>query len=277
MASAIAAGTGGFLIRGGTGSDNAGFAVSEIGDLNADGLADVLVVAQYADPVVGGTTLTNAGRAYIVYGKTGTSVVNLSNLAASEGLVINGFTSNDALNSGSAAGDVNGDGLPDFILGSALADPSSRADAGRAYVVFGSTSSAAINLSAVNAGTGGFVVHGACASDRLGASVSQAGDVNGDGLADLVIGAPGASLPTGVGTGAGRVYVVFGRTASTALEASAIAGGTGGFVINAESNSASSSMGISVSNAGDVNGDGLADLLIGASLSDTAGADAGNA
>ncbi|NBS64960.1 MAG: hypothetical protein EBT33_11525 [Betaproteobacteria bacterium] len=276
-ASAIGAGSGGFLIRGGTTSDNAGYAVSEIGDLNGDGLGDVLVIAQNADPVLGTTTLTNAGRAYIVFGKTGTAVVNLSNLATSDGVVINGFTSNDQLMAGSAAGDVNGDGLPDFILGSSLADPGARADAGRAYVVFGSISRTAINLSAVNGGAGGFVVNGACAGDKLGASVSQAGDVNGDGLADLVIGATGASLPTGVGTGAGRVYVVFGRTAGTAIEASSIAGATGGFVINAESSSASSALGNSVSNAGDVNGDGLADLLIGASLSDTAGADAGNA
>jgi hypothetical protein len=130
----------------------------------------------------------------------------------------------------------------------------------------------AIDLSAVAAGTGGFVINGQCTNDFSGGSVSSAGDVNGDGLADLIVGAR-SSDPV-AGSAAGRSYVVFGKTGTTAIDLSAVAAGTGGFVINGQC--ASDQSGVSVSSAGDVNGDGLADLIVGANSSvPAAGSDAG--
>ena len=131
---------------------------------------------------------------------------------------------------------------------------------------------AGIDLSDIAAGTGGFVINGQCADDYSGESVASAGDVNGDGLADLIVGVRNSD--PAAGNAAGRSYVVFGQIGTGAIDLSAIAAGTGGFVINGEG--ANDQSGESVAGAGDVNGDGLADLIVGAWRSDPAsGSDAG--
>ncbi|MDH4398175.1 Ig-like domain-containing protein, partial [Sphingorhabdus sp.] len=118
-----------------------------------------------------------------------------------------------------------------------------------------------VELSAFASGTGnlGFVINGASAYDYSGFSVSSAGDVNGDGLDDLIVGASQSGDQD-----AGASYVVFGKTTGTSVNLSDIASGTGnlGFVINGAS--AGDRSGGSVSSAGDVNGDGLDDLIVGA-------------
>jgi hypothetical protein len=155
----------------------------------------------------------------------------------------------------SAAGDVNGDGLADLIVGAFRANEDDYFG-GRSYVVFGKTTGTGIDLTAVAGGAGGFVINGDSSSWSSGSSVSAAGDVNGDGLADLIVGAYEAN------NDGGRSYVVFGKTTGMGIDLSAVAGGVGGFVINGDSSSTHS--GWSLSTAGDVNGDGLADLIVGA-------------
>ncbi len=102
---------------------------------------------------------------------------------------------------------ANGDGLADLIVGAHYADPGGDSYAGESYVVFGKADGTAVELSTVASGTGGFVINGIDPSDFSGLSVSAAGDVNGDGLADLIVGAHCAD-PDG-DSAAGESYVVF--------------------------------------------------------------------
>ncbi|MEY4563329.1 MAG: hypothetical protein RLZZ618_2606, partial [Pseudomonadota bacterium] len=268
--SAVAAGTGGFVINGQVAGDFSGYSVASAGDVNGDGLADLIVGAYQSDPAAG----SNAGRSFVVFGKSTGTAINLTAVGlGTGGFIINGQCASD--NSGysvSSAGDVNGDGLADLIVGAYQSDPTAGSNAGRSYVVFGQSTGAAIDLTAVAGGTGGFVINGQCASDSSGVSVSSVGDVNGDGLADLIVGAH-QSDPA-AGSNAGRSYVVFGKSTGAATDLSAVANGTGGFVINGQC--AGDLSGWSVSGAGDVNGDGLADLIVGAYQSDpAAGSNAG--
>lgn len=255
--SAVAAGTGGFVINGAATSDQSGYSVSNLGDMNGDGLADLLVGARYGSS-------TNVGYAYVVYGKTNTTAIDLTAVAAGTGgFVIKGTSANDyAGTSVSSAGDVNGDGIVDLIVGAPYAQVSaSFPDAGRTYVVFGKANNTAVDLSTVASGTGGFVINGVATSDYTGTSVSSAGDVNGDGLADVIVG--------GYGSGAaGLAYVVFGKTTTAAVTLPSATATTfaGGFAIKGVSSN--DDAGYAVSNAGDVNGDGLADLLVGARNAD---------
>lgn len=263
----LAAGTGGFVINGEAAADRAGFSVSEAGDVNGDGLGDLIVGAFYADPHG-----SDSGRSYVIFGKTTTTPVDLSEVAAGTGgFVISGEAAGDGSGgSVSSAGDVNGDGLADLIIGAASADPHGLSYAGRSYVVFGKADTTPVELSAISIGTGGFVINGGHSYDYAGKSVSYAGDVNGDGFADVIIGA--FKFFHG-GSYVGRSYVVFGKSDTTTVELSDVAAGSGGFAMTGESPGDYS--GLSVSSAGDVNGDGLPDLLVGAPFAAAHGVSSG--
>jgi FG-GAP repeat len=264
-------GTNGFVINGVDAGDNSGFSVSAAGDVNGDGVDDLVIGADGADP----SGNNYAGESYVVFGGVGVGAsgsISLSDLDGSNGFVLNGIDSFD--NSGysvSSAGDVNGDGVDDLIIGAYRADPNGNGDAGESYVVFGGVnvgSSGSINLSTLN-GTNGFILNGVDTYDSSGRSVSSAGDINGDGIDDLIIGAYGAESN---GNGfAGESYVVFGgaTVGSTGTVELSSLNGTNGFILNGID--AYDLSGISVSSAGDVNGDGVDDLIIGARYADPNG------
>ena len=176
----------GIRLTGISDSDQAGRSVSDAGDVNGDGIADLLIGAPYGD---GGGS--NSGESYVIFGNTAitkstTATLRLGDLDGNLGFTITGLTAGDRLGYAVAiVGDINGDGFADLLVGADSGDPPGGGNAGESYVVFGSATVGAsgsvdLSSSALN-GANGFVLNGIDASDYSGARLAPAGDVNGDG------------------------------------------------------------------------------------------------
>ncbi len=225
-------------------SDFFGTSVASAGDVNGDGYDDVIVGAYGND---GAGSL--AGEAYVYYGSS-------SGLCATPDWSDQGESAGDSFGySVAAAGDVNGDGYDDVIVG-AYDNDDGGADAGEAYVYFGSSS----GLSA----TPDWSDQGEAADDQFGECVATAGDVNGDGYDDVIIGAYGND---GGGGTAGEAYVYYGSSSGLSATPDWSDQGEAG----------NNFFGESVAAAGDVNGDGYADVIVGAWGNSGGGSFAGEA
>ncbi|MFC7499782.1 FG-GAP-like repeat-containing protein [Enterovirga sp. GCM10030262] len=248
-------GSAGFLIRGDAGDDFAGSSVSDAGDINGDGFADIIIGAPYGDEGPD----TNAGDAYVIFGKAGGfGVIDLSSLGAT-GFVIHGDNMYDfAGASVSSAGDVNGDGFDDLLVGALNAESGPYAY-GEAYVIFGKAGGfGPIDLGAIAPGAG-ITILGQENLGRTGVSVSSAGDINGDGFSDFMVGANYDDI--GAAQDAGTAYVLFGKAMLSNIDLATMTAGDG-FLI--QTGQAGDLLGSSVSSAGDINGDGFDDIIVGA-------------
>ncbi len=248
-------GENGFVING-IGLNMLGFSVNGAGDINGDGKDDIIVGAPYSSP----NNISNAGQVYVIFGTNSFSnSFNVSTLNGSNGFTINGLTAGDWLGySVSGLGDVNGDNKADFII-SAPYSSINGINSGQAYVIFGANSfSSSLDLNTLN-GNNGFLIDGLASGNKLGYSVSGFGDVNNDGKNDIIIGAPYSSAN---GINSGQAYVIFGAESfQTSFDLNSLNGNNGFYINGITSNS---TLGSSVNIGGDVNGDGVDDMIIGA-------------
>lgn len=254
-----------------------------VGDVNGDGIQDVVMGAPDATFTVGAQTRTNAGVVYVIFGRS--PLTGAIDTGDQSDLKILGGKTGDRLGFSVAIGDVNGDGTSDIVIGAPGADfpgttappTPARADTGAVFVILGATSLGtppSIDLNAANAAN--IALYGVNIGDQLGASVAV-GNVGGltsqspadQVVKDILAGAPGNNGPTGSPRpGAGAAYVQFGgsylnpvggattvRDLSTALANVIVFGRTGDML------GASTAI-------GDINADGSADIAIGAPLAD---------
>ena len=244
------------VIEGKNGSDLLGNAASAGGDVNGDGDLDLLFGGSSSRTPTA-ISDDNVGLVFLYLGPTITSGVATDVCDA----VMIGATNSDAAGTSlDGAADVDGDGYDDILIGAPGVDTAA-SGAGAAYLIYGeATPTSSLTLSSADA-----IFTGVAASDAAGTSVSMA-DLTGDGLAELVVGAP-AGDPDG-GADRGAAYLFFGDALSGSVSLS-----TADVIYAGQADG--DALGTSVAAGGDPNKDGYGDLLLGAPYRDQAATDDG--
>jgi hypothetical protein len=241
---------GGLLLAGIESRDRTGSTVAAGGDINGDGRRDALVSAPDADA----GSRTNAGSVFVVFGRDAAGELPLASLAP-DGFRIDGPVADGERLPAAGIGDLDGDGLGETAVGVPAAGPRG---AGAVYVVRGKRDGATVDLARRDDVL--YVIHGATrcrgrGAGNLGQEVAAAGDVNGDGMGDLAVLDPDNCEDS---RATGGVYVVFGKPGAGDIDLRQL--GRGGILARADLDSELSVA--SLAGAGDVNADGLADVVV---------------
>jgi len=270
--------------------DGLGYDVSNIGDFNGDGIEDISFSATYATTVNNqNEIIEESGQIYVVFAEEGSdySNVDLNQLGQINGLKgfrIPGPNSFDRFGygGGKGIGDINGDGFDDLIISSPYPDPNVPDDfeppsnnvangfaSGVSHIIFGKPNMPAVlDVNMLN-GSNGFSITGTHYYENVGTHAGSAGDFNNDGLDDFYVTADDSSIS---GESVGALFLIYGKR--SAYQASYIAHqfGTEDALVIVGENSANNSstgggdnLGITAAPLNDINGDGISDLLIGAS------------
>jgi hypothetical protein len=245
------------LLRGEAGSQ-AGGGLAFAGDINGDGVGDLLAGAPYED-VAGGE---DAGAVYLVHGP----VSGTSDLSGAADVHFVANSEGDQVGWGLAgAGDVDGDGVDDFMVNAQRDDiRDNNANEGAVYVVVADWSGGADDVDLDDVW---LKIQGMNADDKL-ASVNGGGDLNGDGHVDLVV---GTRFHDATGEDAGSAWIIYGPVSGGTVDIEDVAG------TRIDGKAAGDGLSAPAGLIGDHNGDGNDELAIGARWNDDAGEDAGAA
>ncbi|MCE7058539.1 FG-GAP-like repeat-containing protein [Dyadobacter sp. CY343] len=214
---------------------NMGNTVGLAGDVNGDGYSDVLVCARAYD-----NGQTNEGIVFLYHGSSAGLSANPVLIEQNQSESMFGFAA-------SGAGDVNGDGYSDIVVGARLYDKG-ETDEGAVFVYHGSAAG-------INSNSPAATLESNQANAYLGHTVNTAGDVNGDGYSDVIA---GANMYDKGQLNEGAAFVHYGSAAGIGAQAAVVL----------EKNQAEAQLGSSVASAGDANGDGYADVIVGAMFYD---------
>ncbi len=242
------------------GGDYFGTSVAAIGDVDNDGIPDVAVGAPKTDD--GGM---DRGAVWVILlNANGTvkSNVRISSTAGGFGGVLaNDDQFGTAL---AAAGDLDGDGVPDLLVG-AIHDDGAGSNRGALWILYLNSNGTVKSQQKINNTTGGFT--GSLADgDSLGDSAAVIGDLDGDGVKDLAVGAPGADDG---GTDRGAVWILFMNSDETVRTQQKISNTTGNFTGALDDSDFLG--GVGLAGPGDLDGDGVADMVVGATGDDDGG------
>lgn len=246
-------GSNGCAILGINANDGSGFSVSGAGDVNGDGIDDIAIGARFAEP----NGLYGGGECYVLFGYRGIwpPEFNLSTINGTNGFRVQSTVSNGQMGAAVAGiGDINHDGFDDVAFGAPAA--------AKVYVVFGRLGSWAPSflVSTLN-GENGFTFVGRAVDDFTGRYLSSAGDINNDRVSDFLVTSPNAD--SGEKLNAGEVYVIFGHEGPWFSEFNLTSlNGVNGFIL--EGGLSGDHLSTSTSFAGDINGDTIDDILVGA-------------
>jgi hypothetical protein len=248
-------------IFGADSGDSLGFAVA-VGDVNGDGIDDILVGAPLADGH--SNERPNAGEAYVILGSP-TLGPTIDIALGEQDLTLSGAEEEDRLGADLATGDANGDHVQDILLGSFLADgpENARYQGGEAYLILGTPSLSGARDMAH--GDYDLALIGAEADDQLGHHLAM-GDLNNDGMDDLIVAAFRADGPNNTREDGGEAYVIFSSPSLNGVLDLASASPD----VTVTAADREDDLGAAVT-SGDVNGDGIDDLLIGAPRADGPG------